>query len=215
MPEALRALVEDSPPAHPRRPLRQWAVFAVTGLVIAVAMIATMGWRPDLGGLSTGYVAILGVSWLLAFATLAALALVPSRGSVLLSWRRAGIATTTVILVFATVGLVWTESVPGVSIRYPLSAANVARWAPMCLSLGAGVAILPIALACAWLRRAIPMGAPWVGAAIGASGGCIGGLILHFHCHVAEASHFGLVHGGGVLLAAGLGAMVFPRFARS
>jgi len=215
MSDALRELVTAAEPVHMRRPLRQWGVITATGLLTAAAMLAILGQRPDLSGLSVVYLAVLGVAWLVACIALAALALLPPRGSALLSWRRAGFAATAAILVFAVVGLLWTEAVPGVSIRYPLSVANIARWAPICLSIGAGAAILPIILACAWLRRAIPFGAGWIGAAIGASGGCVGGLILHFHCNIAEPSHFGLVHAGGVLLASGLGALIVPRFARS
>ena len=42
-------------------------------------------------------------------------------------------------------------------------------------------------------------------------GGCLGGLVLHLHCHVADALHVGLIHGGVVIVGALLSAALTPR----
>jgi hypothetical protein len=61
------------------------------------------------------------------------------------------------------------------------------------------------------LRGVLPVGARWTAAGLGAAGGSLGGLVLHLHCPIADRWHLGLVHGGVVVLAAVLAAVVVPR----
>jgi hypothetical protein len=80
-----------------------------------------------------------------------------------------------------------------------------------CLWLGLATALLPVALGALFLRGAVPVHSRWVAAALGAGGGCLGGLLLHLHCRIADRMHVGLIHGGVVAVAAVLAALIVPR----
>ena len=80
-----------------------------------------------------------------------------------------------------------------------------------CLELGVATALVPVVAGALFLRRALPVGSRWVAAALGAGGGCLGGLVLHLHCPITDAPHVGLVHGGVVVVSALLAAAFVPR----
>ena len=80
-----------------------------------------------------------------------------------------------------------------------------------CLELGLASALVPVVVGAIFLRGALPVGSRWVAAALGAGGGCLGGLVLHLHCNVADGLHVGLIHGGVVVLSALLSAAIVPR----
>jgi hypothetical protein len=71
-----------------------------------------------------------------------------------------------------------------------------------CIRWGLLGAAVPILLAALAVRGSVPVGSRLAAAAIGASGGALGGLVLQFHCPITERFHLGLVHGGLVVLAA-------------
>src|SRR6185436_3574312 len=79
-----------------------------------------------------------------------------------------------------------------------------------CLELGLATALVPVILGAVFLRGALPVRSRWIAAALGAGGGCLGGLVLHMHCHIADGLHIGLIHGGVVLVAAALSAALAP-----
>ena len=83
-----------------------------------------------------------------------------------------------------------------------------------CMELGLLTALVPVALGALVLRGALPVGARWAAAGLGAAGGSLGGLVLHLHCPIADALHLGLVHGGVVLVAALISAAIVPRATR-
>jgi hypothetical protein len=80
-----------------------------------------------------------------------------------------------------------------------------------CLEIGLATALVPVVVGALFLRGALPVGSRWIAAALGAGGGCLGGLVLHLHCHVTDGLHVGLIHGGVVVLAALLSAALAPR----
>jgi hypothetical protein len=65
-----------------------------------------------------------------------------------------------------------------------------------------------------FLRGAAPVGARWVGWALGAGGGALGGLLLHLHCSIADRLHMGLIHGGVVVLGGAFAALLVDRLLR-
>jgi hypothetical protein len=80
-----------------------------------------------------------------------------------------------------------------------------------CLELGLATALVPVVIGAIFLRGALPVGSRWIAAALGAGGGCLGGLVLHLHCDIADGLHVGLLHGGVVIVAALLSAAIVPR----
>jgi hypothetical protein len=80
-----------------------------------------------------------------------------------------------------------------------------------CLELGLATALVPVVAGAIFLRGALPVGSRWTAAALGAGGGCLGGLVLHLHCRIADMLHVGIIHGGVVVVAAALAAALVPR----
>jgi hypothetical protein len=80
-----------------------------------------------------------------------------------------------------------------------------------CLELGLATAFVPVVVGAIFLRGALPVGSRWIAASLGAGGGCLGGLLLHLHCRIADGLHIGIIHGGVVLVAALLSALLVPR----
>ena len=80
-----------------------------------------------------------------------------------------------------------------------------------CLELGLATAIVPVILGTWFLRGTAPVRTRWIAALLGAAGGCVGGLLLHFYCRIADGLHIGLIHGGVVGVAALIAAIIVPR----
>ena len=80
-----------------------------------------------------------------------------------------------------------------------------------CLWLGLATALVPVVLGAIFLRGAVPVFSRWIAATLGAAGGCLGGLLLHMHCRIADGPHIGIIHGGVVVVAAALAALLVPR----
>jgi hypothetical protein len=124
-------------------------------------------------------------------------------------WRTASAVVAVVACAFVVLGLVVHPSGP--------SSAHFG-WEKFlrghgCLELGLATASIPVVIGAWFVRGTAPVGTRWIGAAIGAAGGCAGGLLLHFYCRIADGPHIGLIHGGVVACAAGIAAVVVPRLA--
>jgi hypothetical protein len=79
-----------------------------------------------------------------------------------------------------------------------------------CFGVALAIATVPALGVLLALRRTLPLGARSIGAAAGAFGGALGGLVLHLHCPFTLASHVALAHGGAVAVGALLGALLAP-----
>lgn len=224
-PAALRELAAMPPPAPPalsreleaelgrlapmptRRPLRQLAILAAVSLVYASGLVIALATRGDLRELPMGWLAGTALGWLLGFFIPCYLALVPRPGAVTPRWRVAAIAVAITSVSFVLFGLAVHPSGPS-SAR--LGAEQLLGGHP-CLELGLATALVPVIIGAIFLRGALPVGSRWIAAALGAGGGCLGGLVLHLHCEIADGLHVGLVHGGVVIVAALLSAAIVPR----
>jgi hypothetical protein len=183
-------------------------------LVYALGLVGLLSLRADLAELPRLWVALWGGAWLAAFVGAGWLAVVPHPGRMMPDWRAAGIAAAMASAGFVVLGLTFDRHVPGVSKLVEPGLMALARNAVGCMAVGLITAIVPVVLGAILVRGAIPVRARWVGAGLGAAGGCLGGFALHLHCHIADKLHVGLAHGGVVALAAVLGALVIPRAAR-
>src|SRR6185436_1580808 len=147
------------------------------------------------------------IAWLLGFAVPCYLALVPKRGSMMPRRRLAAASAIVTSILFVALGLLVHPSGP-TSLHY---GAERFTHGHGCLELGLATALVPVVVGAVFLRGALPVGSRWIAAALGAGGGCLGGLVLHMHCHIADGLHIGLIHGGVVLVAAALSALLVPR----
>jgi hypothetical protein len=176
-------------------------------LVYGAGLIAALKMRRDMNELPSSWIVATAFAWLLGFAVPCYLALVPRAGSVMPRWRWAAASAVVTSIAFIVLGLVVHPSGP-TSLHYGWE--KFAR-GHTCLELGLATAMLPVIVAALFLRGALPVGSRWIAAALGAGGGCLGGLVLHLHCRIADGLHIGLIHGGVVLVAALLSAALVPR----
>jgi hypothetical protein len=195
-------------PVAPRRPRRQIVLLAAASLAYAATLLAVLSVRRDFDGLPVAWIACAGGAWLLGFALPCYLALVPRRGAMLARWNIAAAVAGVAAVGFVTLGLSIHPSVPGVSRDYGWEHLLRGHW---CMWLGLATALVPVVLGAIFLRGAMPVRSRWIAAALGAGGGCLGGLLLHMHCPIADGPHIGVVHGGVVAVAAALTAAIAPR----
>ncbi len=210
----LEAAIADMGSVRTRRPMWQWGAIAAVSLAYAAGLVWFFDVRRDLGGLPRAWVVVYATAWLLGFCAFTFIAVVPRRGDVMPRWRAAAIAAAVGGVAFPAAGLLFATHVPGQSILADASVRQFAAYSQWCTEWGLITALVPVALCAVVLRGAVPVQSRWVGAAIGAAGGCLGGLMLHFHCPIADRFHVGLVHGGVVAIGALVAAVVVPRVAR-
>lgn len=206
-PELERALVGLAP-AGPRRPLRQLAVLAAASLAYGAGVLAVVTMRRDLGELPALWLGVVGTAWFLGFASALYLATVPARGAVIPRWRAGG--TLAAILAIAIIAFYLLADIPAGSSSVQLGWPRFLR-GHACLEIGLASALVPVIGGALVLRGALPVGARWAAAALGAAGGCLGVLVLHVHCPVTDHPHLGLIHGAVVVVAAALSAAIVPR----
>jgi hypothetical protein len=206
IPEALERELAALAPVKPRAPRRELLVLVALSLLYAAGIVGVLGVRRDLAALPTGWTVAYGAMWLFAFVAIAYLVVVPKRGAVMPRVRLAGW-----IAAIAAVGLIGFGFFGAREASHATPLACLRR-GHACLEIGLVTAAAPLALALLVLRGTLPVGSRRAALAIGAAAGSLGGLALHFHCPVGDRWHLGLVHGGVVLLAAGLaGLAAFVR----
>jgi hypothetical protein len=194
----------------PRRPLRQVAMLAIGSLAYAGLLLAFLSLRADLGELPSAWIVGAGTAWFLGFGLATYFALVPRVGSMTPRWRAAVAITAITSVAFIALGLsVHPDGADSLHYGMPYLIKGHG-----CLWLGLATALVPVILGAIFLRGAVPVFSRWIAAALGAAGGCLGGLLLHMHCRIADGPHIGIIHGGVVVVAAGLAALLVPRATR-
>jgi len=204
---ALEAELGELAPVATRRPLRQLAILVGVSIVYASGLLVAWTTRRDMEELPMGWLAGTALGWLFGFLVPAYLALVPRRGSVTPRWRVAALSVAITSVTFVLLGLTVHPSGPS-SARY---GTEYFPYGHTCLEHGLVTALVPVVLGAIFLRGALPIGSRWIAAALGAGGGCLGGLVLHLHCPIADGLHIGVFHGGVVVVAALLSAAIVPR----
>ncbi len=195
---------------EPRRPLRQLGMFVIASLVYGGGLLAFLSLRADFGELPHAWLAGAGAAWFVGFGLAGYFALVPRAGTMTPRWRAAIAMTAVTSVAFVVLGLC----------VHPDGAHSMHYGMPRllkghgCLWLCLATALVPVILGAIFLRGAVPVFSRWVAAALGAAGGCLGGLLLHMHCRIADGPHIGFIHGGVVIVAALLAAALVPRATR-
>jgi hypothetical protein len=207
LPAALEAELGTLAPVSPRRPLRQLAIVVGISLVYGAGLVAALSMRRDMDELPASWIIATAIAWLVGFAVPCYLALVPRSGSMMPRWQWAAASAVVTSIAFIVLGLVVHPSGPS-SLHF---GAERFAHGHTCLEIGLATALVPVIVGALFLRGALPVGSRWIAAALGAGGGCLGGLVLHLHCRVADGLHIGLIHGGVVIVAALLSAALVPR----
>jgi len=207
MSAALEAELGSLRPVKARRPLRQLAILVGVSLVYGAGLLAALTMRRDMSELPASWIVATAIAWLLGFAVPCYLALVPAAGTMTPRWKWAAASAIVTSIVFVALGLV---------VHPSGESSELYHWQRFghghtCLEIGLATALVPVVVGAVFLRGALPVGSRWIAAALGAGGGCLGGLVLHLHCHVADGLHIGLIHGGVVIVAALLSAALAPR----
>jgi hypothetical protein len=194
-------------PVATRRPMRQLVLLLGASMIYGAALLALLTVRHDAGELPIAWLVGGGIAWLVGFVVPCYLALVPGAGSMLARQRYAAIAAIAVAIAFVVMGMMIHPDGPS-STQYGAARFIYGHW---CLELGLATALVPVLLGTMFLRGALPVGSRWVAAALGAGGGSLGGLVLHFHCRITDPLHTGVIHAGVVTVAALLAAALVPR----
>jgi Negative regulator of sigma F len=208
MSAALEAELGSLAPVKTRRPLHQLAVLAGVSLIYGASLVFFLTMRKDMDGLPMYWLAAVAVAWLLGFLLPCYLALVPRPGTMTPRLRFAASAVVVASIGFVTLGLLVHPMAPTLSQSYGWERFGHGH---TCLEIGLASALVPVVVGAIFLRGALPVGSRWVAASLGAGGGCLGGLVLHLHCNVADGLHVGFIHGGVVILSALLSAAIVPR----
>jgi hypothetical protein len=207
MSPVLEAELDKLAPVKTRRPMRQLVTLVGISIVYAVGLVAMFALRGDLDELPMPWLLAAGLAWLIGFVVPCYLALMPRPGQMT---PRLGMAATSAIVASIAFVLLGMLVHPHGAHSHTLGWEHLLRGRG-CLGLGVATALVPIVIGALFLRRALPVGSRWVAAALGAGGGCLGGLVLHLHCPITDAPHVGLVHGGVVVVAALLSAAFIPK----
>lgn len=210
----------------PRRPARQVAIWIVASLVYGGGALALLGLRVDLDELPMSRLVGAGLLWLLGFVVPAYLALSPRASSTTGQRSRSPSAhpvepgsrsmtprwqAATAAAIAAPIGLI----IAGFTV--PPADPHSIYYGPehllrghACMWIGLAVALVPTILGAWLLRGALAIRSRHIAAALGAASGSLGGLALHLHCGIADRTHVGLLHGGLVVVAALLSAILAP-----
>ncbi len=210
----LLSAIQGMTPVHTRARFGALAAVALVGLVGPAFVLTHHVYRPDLGALPLGWVIAAAALWSAAFGFALTAALVPRRQDVLPSpgqASRVGGAALALLFVFA---LVASAQVPGVSHRPEDEHMTLLQSCVHCASFVLEIAAPILLVGLFMLRRLVPVGRARIGMALGAAGGGLGGLVLHFICPFAGTAHVVLGHVGGMILAAAAGAVLLPALLR-
>lgn len=201
----------------PVRTRTRFGAFALVGLVGLVWPVIALGHLPmrrDLSALPIWWVATAAALWGLAFALSLAAALVPRRGDVLPAPGRASRLSGAAMAVLLVFVLAATAQAPGVSAQPGDLHWSLLQSCVHCASFVLEISAVFLVLGLLALRRLVPMGGARIGMALGAAGGAMGGLVLHFICPIANTGHVALGHVGGMVLASAIGALLLAGAGR-
>ncbi len=212
-PDLLRT-VDGMKPVRTRTRFGAFALVALLGLVWPLIALGHLPLRRDLEALPAWWVITAAALWGMSFVLSLAAALVPRRGDVLPAPGRASRVSGTAMAVLLLFALVATAQAPGLSARPEDLHFTLFRSCVHCIRFVFEISAVFLLVGLLALRRLVPVGGPRVGLALGAAGGAMGGLVLHFICPIAGTAHVVLAHVGGMMLAAATGALLLSGIAR-
>jgi Negative regulator of sigma F len=197
-------------PTRTRAPRLQSTIVIVVSLLYGGAILAALGLRHDFGDVPPGWLIGGGALWAASFGALTWMVVVPPREQVIPRWRWAAALAVLMAIVLVAIGILRPDSLARVGTHYDVTMDAWTERGARCLRWGLTAAVVPVALTVVVVRGTLPVGSRWAAAAVGAAGGSLGGLMLHMHCPINERLHIGLAHGGVVIVAAVVAALLAP-----
>jgi Negative regulator of sigma F len=207
---ALLKAVQEMKPVRIRSRFTAFTVVLVMGLIWPAVTMLIRPLRPDLPGLPRTWVVAGAALWGAAFVLSLAAALIPRPGDVLPGAGRASRVSFIGMLVVFLFAVIFSADVPGLSVTPADRGWTLFDSCLHCISYVFRVAGVCFVVGVLVLRRLMPVGLRRIGMALGAAGGALGGLALHFICPFAGTDHVVLAHVGGMALAAAAGAALLP-----
>ncbi|HVR62092.1 MAG TPA: NrsF family protein [Polyangia bacterium] len=207
---ALMAAVQAMKPVRMRSRFTAFAVVLALGLIWPVVTLLVRPLRQDMPGLPRAWIIGGAIVWGAVFVVSLAAALIPRRGDVLPGAGRASRLSFVGMLIVFLLALFFSASVPGMSVSPADRGWTLFDSCVHCIGYVFGVAGVCFVAGVLVLRRLMPVGTRRIGMALGAAGGALGGLALHFICPFAGTDHVVLAHVGGMVLAAAAGAALLP-----
>lgn len=198
----LLAAISRAGPVATRRPTVVLAGVVIMSVAWAGALLRyAMRLRWDLSWWPLPLLALYLAISLTAVAGHLTFALVPTPGKILPSAHESARASVVLMLITVPLGIFFGANAPVA--RPPVSSA-LAFWpeALACVANGLAVAVLPVVLGLAALRRVVPGGAWRTALAVGAGSGVLAGAVLQLHCPNALFTHVALAHGAAMILPA-------------
>ncbi len=194
-----------------RREVKTRRTAALAGwLVWPLAVLVVWGLRGGVGDIA-GFLVAQGALWIALLLAGGRAATAGGPRGVGVSVSRVQEAAIGIPVSFVLIGLLWLPAG---------STGELGEIGPLervgaCVGLGTLVAIPLLAIAAWAFRRAFPSASVWRGAALGAASGIAAALVLTLHCGVTLGGHIALAHGGPVMLATLLGAIVGSKVVRA
>jgi hypothetical protein len=193
-----------------RSPRQAFAIIVLCAVLYPTYLLWRLGTRADLPTQSVAWVVGTAVAWAAAAALLLVRAVLPPPGDVLPDATRVGRTARWTAAALVLLGLVATAEEPG-DTTFDTFAEDWWR----CTSIGLRIVLPVLAIGTVMLWRLHPVGSGRVGSALGAAGGALAGLTLHFVCGIGSGFHVSLAHGGVSVLGGLLGALLLRPLLRA
>jgi len=210
----LLSAIEGMRPVRTRSRFGALALVALAGLVTPAVVLAHHPYRSDLASLPLAWVIAAAAPWAAASVSALSAALVPHSGNVLPAPGHASRVAVTVLLALAAFVFAASVHVEGGSLRPEDAPLTLRQSCVHCASVVIEIAVPFLFAGVYALRHLVPDGRARIGLALGAAGGAMGGLVLHFICGFAGTTHVLIGHVGGTILAAAAGAALLPALLR-
>ncbi|HEY2903772.1 MAG TPA: NrsF family protein [Polyangia bacterium] len=207
---ALLATVQQMKPVRMRSRFAAFAVVLLAGLIWPLVTMLIKPMRQDMPGLPRAWVIVGATLWGGAFLLSLGAALIPRAGDVLPGAARSSRLSFVAMMIVFLFALFFSVRVPGLSLLPADKGWTLFDSCVHCIGYVFRVAGVLLLVGFVALRKLMPVGARRIGMALGAAGGALGGLTLHFICPFAGTDHVVLGHVGGMVLAAAAGAALLP-----
>ena len=209
----LDLLVADLQPVRRIKPVEGLALVASAAAAVALYIVMRYGLRADIvAGAPEPMVVIRGGMLVLLGTATAFAATAAARPAVKQSQNGWGWALAAAALLPAAAAILYLyHRLTGMP--FPPGAFDF-RYAPWCLGLGCGGALLMGSVLTAWLRRGAPTALNRAGWLVGLASGSFGAFAYSLHCPSNSIYYVGIFYSAVVAISAAVGRLIVPAAIR-